>query len=225
VNASLLESFIKDETQNARAREEVYLNWGSFIRAYVSMFEITLANWGPHCWLLMNEVDVHWGFFFIIWRCCFGFAVIQVIMAVFIQHTFKVASRDTEIMIQEKKQAGEAYINNLHSLFTSLDESGDGSITREEFDAALAQPRVRHWFAALEIDVSDVPKLFAMLDNGHSMISKEEFILGLKKVKGAAQAIDVLALTKECQKIGRAMGVEDRPAFFEEFREKKLESF
>merc|ERR1719356_629079 len=41
VNTSLLESFIKDTSQDPEARKEVYMNWGSFVRAYVSMFEIT----------------------------------------------------------------------------------------------------------------------------------------------------------------------------------------
>merc|ERR1719221_602760 len=172
------------------------------------MFEITLANWGPQCWMLMNSVDVKWGFFFILWRCGFGFAVIQVITSVFIQHTFKVASRDEEIMIQEKTKATEVYVKQLDRLFTSLDGTGDGTITREEFDAALRQPRVRHWFGALEIDVSDVPKLFLMLDDGDGQISKEEFISGLKKVKGTARSIDLLQLTKECQRIGRSMGLD-----------------
>merc|ERR1719221_1446201 len=208
MNTSALESFIKDPTNDPDIRLQVYKKWGSFMRAYVSMFEVTLANWGPNCWLLMNEVHECWGFFFIFWRCCFGFAVIQVITSVFIQHTFKVASRDEDIMIKEKEKASEAYLRHLDNLFTSLDESGDGQISREEFDAALKQPRVRHWFGALEIDVSDVPKLFLMLDDGDGQISKEEFISGLKKVKGTAQAIDLLQLTKECQRIGRSMGLD-----------------
>merc|ERR1719326_927638 len=108
--------------------------WGSFLRAYVSMFEVTLANWGPPCWQLMNLVDVKWGLFFIAWRCCFGFAVIQVITSVFIQHTFKVAGRDEDIMIHEKSKAADNYLKHLHNLFRTLDETGDGNISREEFE-------------------------------------------------------------------------------------------
>merc|ERR1740121_1761894 len=126
VNSSLLEVFIADETKDGKASLAVFKYWGSFVRAYTSMFEITLANWGPQCWMLMNRVDENWGFFFIVWRCCFGFAVIQVITSVFIQHTFKVASRDADVMIQEKEKAAQAYLKHLHNLFTALDESGDG---------------------------------------------------------------------------------------------------
>merc|ERR1719330_700964 len=198
---SMLESFIMDPTQDSVARKEIYNNWGSFIRAFVSMFEITLANWGPQCWQLMNHVHDSWGFFFIVWRCCFGFAVIQVITSVFIQHTFKVASRDEEIMIKEKEKASSTYLKHLDTLFTDLDESGDGKITHDEFDQVMVEPRFKHFFAALEIDVSDVPRVFKMLDNGDGEVTKEEFIDGLKKLKGPAQAIDMFAVAKDLKRL------------------------
>merc|ERR1719221_2601377 len=201
MNTSALESFIKDPTNDPDIRLKIYNHWGSFMRAYVSMFEITLANWGPNCWLLMNEVHECWGFFFIFWRCCFGFAVIQVITSVFIQHTFKVASRDEDVMIQEKQKASEAYLKHLDKLFTSLDESCDGLISREEFDAALKQPRVKYWFGALGVDVSDVPKLFLMLDNGRGQISKQEFIDGLKRAGGAVQHMDIVAIKHDLKQL------------------------
>merc|ERR1719382_1383103 len=126
LNSALLEGFVRDPTKDGAARKQVFMLWGSFMRSYVSMFEITFANWGPQCWTLMNDVNEMWGVFFIVWRCCFGFAVIQVITSVFIQHTFKVASRDADIMIQEKQKASEAYLRHLDQLFTKLDKSGDG---------------------------------------------------------------------------------------------------
>merc|ERR1719203_2535093 len=121
VNGALLELFIADPSQDEQARRDVYNNWGSFVRAFVSVFEITLANWGPHCWLLMNSVDESWAWFFIIWRSVIGFAVIQVISSVFIQHTFKVASSDEEIMIQAKQQQAATFLRHLDNLFSSLD--------------------------------------------------------------------------------------------------------
>merc|ERR1719189_462006 len=132
--ATVLEGFIKDPSQDPDARKEVFKTWGSFLRAYISMFEITLANWGPQCWLLMNKVHEFWGFFFIFWRCCFGFAVIQVITSVFIQHTFQVANRDEVIMIKERERAALAYLKHLEKLFERMDESGDAKISRQEFD-------------------------------------------------------------------------------------------
>merc|ERR1711988_1745515 len=103
----------------------------------MTMFEITLANWGPHCRLLMNNVDEWWALFFLVYKCSIGFAVVQVITSVFIQQTFKVAARDEEVMIQERNMATNAYLKNLERLFQVLDESGDGMVTLEEFESVL----------------------------------------------------------------------------------------
>merc|ERR1712039_560546 len=52
--ASLLDPFIRDPNQDNEVRRETYMKWGTFYRACISMFEITLANWGPQCWFLVN---------------------------------------------------------------------------------------------------------------------------------------------------------------------------
>merc|ERR1712039_798384 len=117
MNASLLEPFIRDPNHDSDARRHAYMRWGTFFRALISMFEITLANWGPQCWFLVNNVSELWGCFFILWKCCIGFAVVQVIISVFIQHTFKTASRDENVMIAEKAKAGEVYLRHLDNLF------------------------------------------------------------------------------------------------------------
>lgn len=201
VNTTILKSFIADTSQDTEARRLVFENWGSFVRAFVSMFEITLANWGPQCWLLMNRVHVGWGFFFIAYRCCFGFAVIQVITSVFIQHTFKVAGRDEEVMIKEKEKASKAIVRHLNNLFAEMDDSGDGLISREEFEAAMKKDRVKNWLGALEISLHDVPRIFRMLDDGDGTVSRDEFVGGLKRLKGNALSIDLFALSKEVQRL------------------------
>merc|ERR1719401_1523387 len=104
-------------------------------------------------------------------------------------------------MIKEKERASHNFLCHLGSLFQELDTGKDGKISWQEFESALAQPRVRHWFAALEIDVSNLPFLFEILDDGDAEISQSEFIAGLKKVKGPAQSIDLLALMKEVQRL------------------------
>ena len=78
VNANVLEPFIVDHTQDPNERTDIFNYWVSFTRTFVSMFEITLTNWGPRAWRLMNHVDEMWGYFLIVWRCFCGFAVVQV---------------------------------------------------------------------------------------------------------------------------------------------------
>merc|ERR1719412_2238018 len=98
---NLLMPIIRDPDVDEGVRQVLYEKWGTFLRAVVTMFAVTLANWAPTCWELMNSVSPLWGIFFIAYKCTMGFAVVQVITSVFIQQTFKLAARDEDIMIKE----------------------------------------------------------------------------------------------------------------------------
>merc|ERR1719414_2931720 len=93
---------MRDPGEDEGVRQMIFEKWGSFLRAVTTMFAITLANWAPTCWELMNNVNVLWGIFFIVYKCTMGFCVLQVITSVFIQQTFKVAARDESIMIKRR---------------------------------------------------------------------------------------------------------------------------
>merc|ERR1712241_1316875 len=125
--------FMRDLDIQADVRESIYEDWGSFLRALISMFAVTVANWAPYCQRLMNHVDPSWGIFFILYKCTVGFAVVQVISSVFIQQTFKVAGQNDTVMINEKLKSSRAVLKSMENLFQRLDESGDGILTREEW--------------------------------------------------------------------------------------------
>jgi len=199
----VLQSFIRDDQIDDLVRIEVFQSWGNFTRSVVTMFEITLANWGPPCWLLLNNVDEWWGLFFVLYKCSFGFAVVQVITSVFIQQTFKVASRDEEVMIKERAAATQAYIKSLDRLFNALDESGDGAITWDEFESVLTDEKMKAWFAAIEVDAHELSSLFELLDDGDGQILRDEFIDSIKKLKGPAKSTDLLSLRRECRKLAK----------------------
>lgn len=199
--SSLLTSFIRDESQDFNARTHVYERWGSFTRASVSMFEITLANWGPPCWLLTNEVNEWYALFFVCYRCTIGLAVVQVILSVFIQQTFKVASQDERVMILDKEAQTAAMIRNLEHLFDELDKSGDGNIDYLEFEVLKSDPVVKTWFAALEVDVGDIDDLFNLLDDGDGPISRDEFVDGVRAMRGMAKKTDLLEIKGRMKKI------------------------
>eukprot|EP00811_Abedinium_folium_P009326 NODE_1861_length_2351_cov_9.726619.p1 GENE.NODE_1861_length_2351_cov_9.726619~~NODE_1861_length_2351_cov_9.726619.p1 ORF type:complete len:730 (+),score=120.81 NODE_1861_length_2351_cov_9.726619:107-2191(+) len=200
--AQALQSFIRDDDENLFARTEVYEGWGNFTRALVTMFQITLANWAPPCWLLANEIHEMWSFFVVSYRCTIGFAVVQVILSVFIQQTFKAASRNEGVMIREKEVSSAANLRHLTRLFDTLDESHDGKIGKEELKEVLKKPAVRTWFGALEIDTGEAEELFDILDDGDGEINREEFVRGTQSIKGFSKAKDVFVLHRDLKRIG-----------------------
>jgi len=153
----------------------------------------------------MNNVNEWWAFFFVVYKCSIGFAVVQVITSVFIQQTFKVASRDEEVMITERKSASKAYLKNLERLFQALDTSGDGIVTRKEFESVLEDKEVSHWFAAMEVDVAEASQLFNVLDDGDGMISLDEFISAMKLIRGDAKGTDMFMLIREVRKLEKTV--------------------
>eukprot|EP00438_Fugacium_kawagutii_P020235 Skav232472 [mRNA] locus=scaffold2877:144742:155311:+ [translate_table: standard] len=84
------------------------------------------------------------------------------------------------------------------TLFKELDADGSGALDKDEFKAALSDPRLRVWLSALDLQSSDAENLFNLLDDGDGSISYQEFLSGAKRLKGGAQSIDLVTLMREC---------------------------
>jgi len=201
---NILSPFIQDESNDLDVRTDLYMNWGSFTRAATTMFEATLANWGPICWLLTNNVSEWFALFFILYKCTIGFAVVQVILSVFIQQTFKVAAHDQEIMINEKRSQAEATLKQLTRLFEALDTSGDGMVSKEELLVVLGDPRVMAWFAAMGVDANDINELFTLMGDGD--LAPNDFIEGVKSIRGIAKTTDMFEVKRQLQRVISLMG-------------------
>eukprot|EP00972_Heterocapsa_arctica_P100636 14838257-Heterocapsa_arctica.AAC.1 len=77
------------------------------------MFEVTFANWAPPCRLLLDHVSEGFGLFFLIYRCTVGFAILNVIQAVFIQQTMKTVQQDENLLMQQATKNKEKYAEKM----------------------------------------------------------------------------------------------------------------
>lgn len=98
----------------------------------LTTFEIIFANWAPSCRVLVDNISEWFTVFFLVYRCVFGFAVLNVVSAVFIQQTMKTASSDEELAFCQKEKDIMLYNRKVKKLFQSIDSSGDGNINLEE---------------------------------------------------------------------------------------------
>jgi len=183
--------YVENEHNPADERKEVFAYYGTFTKSMLTTFEIMLANWSPACRVLVEHVSEWYSLFFLVYRCIIGFAVLNVINAVFIQTTLKVAQADKDVMIMQKQRAQEDFAQKLKSLFSELDASGDGLLELDEFKNMLSQPTIRAWMSALEIDPQDMEGLFLLIDDGNGQISLSEFMMGVSRIKGTAKSIDM----------------------------------
>merc|ERR1712087_652769 len=77
--SQLAKPYIRDDSNPQNVRCQLFGHYGTFWRSMITMFEITFANWGPTCRLLIDNVSEYYGIFFLLHKCVVGFAMLSVI--------------------------------------------------------------------------------------------------------------------------------------------------
>ncbi|CAE7433436.1 Scn8a [Symbiodinium necroappetens] len=188
----MVRPYLEDVNEPEERRQEVYKYYGTFTIAVLTLFEVFFANWAPACRVLVENISEWYSLLFLIYRCGIGFAVINVVNAVFVQQTMQVAKGDEEVLLMEKQKAEEKYLKNVGRIFHTLDTSGDGLLSWAEFEVLLEDKKLKFLLDKLEIAAGDLKTLFDLLDDtGDGEISVEEFLEGITRFKGAAKSLDI----------------------------------
>mmetsp|Transcript_57664 Transcript_57664/g.187352 ORF Transcript_57664/g.187352 Transcript_57664/m.187352 type:complete len:820 (-) Transcript_57664:508-2967(-) len=136
--------------------------------------------------------------------------VVNVVTSAFVQRSVELSRLDRDLLIQGEMVSQEAWVEEMRGIFEEVDADNSGQITWEEFRQFMENPQVQAYFATQQLDTSDAPQLFALLDtDGNGSIGMEEFIMGCQKLRGQAKSSDVATLLREnkrtSQKFLRAM--------------------
>lgn len=189
--------------------ELVYTYFGTFSRALLTMFEITLANWPPVCRALTENVTEWFMLFFLIHKVTMGFAVIGVINGVLMQETFKVASYDDTIMMRTKQKAMQNHIKKMQLLFEEADTSEDGKIDLDEFKEILADSELKAWLGAMELDIRNVGEAWDLLQDEckdrSGGLTAEQLVTGVARLQGTAKSLDLMKVIREQNHIHRKL--------------------
>ncbi|CAJ1367062.1 unnamed protein product [Effrenium voratum] len=131
-------------------KHAVYSYYGTFTRAMLTLFEITLGNFVPVTRLMMQDVSEIYVIFALIHKLVIGFAVVmehwQVITGVFVQETFSVAQTDNTIMRLRRESRRSSFIRDsraIQSVVTFVwaevkyDATNDEMINQKERALAL----------------------------------------------------------------------------------------
>ncbi|CAE7352887.1 Catsper1 [Symbiodinium sp. CCMP2456] len=191
VVSMLAAPYLLDDRNDGLMKEEVFRYYGTFSRTFLTMFEIMFANWGPACRVLVDNISEWFALFFLLYRCVFGFAVLNVVNSVFVQQTMKTATSDEELAFKQKEKDIAQYNRKVRKLFQTIDSSGDGAINLEEFEKLVQSPKLSFWMSQLELEYHDLLSLFEFLDNGDGQITLSEFIEGAGRLRGSAKALDI----------------------------------
>lgn len=130
----VLVSLIFDAGHDYSEAEEKLLfeYFGTFLRAMLTMFQLTLGTWVPVARILQETVSPYFNIFTILHKVIIGFACIGVINGVFMQETLKVAQSDDIIMMREVANKERTHARKMKAFFRYADHSKDHVITKEE---------------------------------------------------------------------------------------------
>lgn len=199
---ALLKTVVQNTDEDYNLRVWIYRHYGSIVRASYTLFEVTLAGcWPQYFRPLIEHVSVFYGVFAVAYITIVVFAVIRIITAIFLKETLQVASTDSEMMVNEMRERTQKNAEKLEIVFTALDIEGRGVLNFDQFARIATHKDVKTWLASFELAVHDVEGLFHLLDDGDGEITYDEFIEGILRLKGQARSLDVVAISRACDKI------------------------
>jgi len=200
--SQLVRDIILDPNKDIMERQRVFSYYGTFTRSQITMFEVHLANFAPACRVLVDYCGEWYAVVFLAYRCLAGYAVLNVINAVFIQQTMETAQKDREIAIAQKEKAAKLYSKELKTLFARLATSGDGSLSLTDLEGINSVPELKLWMGALDIDTRDPKGLFKLMDiDGDEKVTFDEFLEAATRLKGPAKGIDMLSVLARLKKL------------------------
>jgi hypothetical protein len=190
----LVRDYWEDPSLDTEQRETLYEYFGTFSKALLTMIEMLLGNWFFVTRILtgFNELFMIFG---IAHQLVFGFAVIEVISGVFLNETFKVAALDDSIMLEEARRSAKAESDKLTEFFNMADKDDNGYMDPEELREVLENKKIAEWLSAMGLDLSDVDKVFSLLDkDGDGRLTCDELVRVAVLLKKPARAADIAVL-------------------------------
>merc|ERR1712113_181079 len=79
-----------------------------------------------------------------------------------------------------------------------FDEDADGSVSRDEFEAQMSNPKMLDFLKAVDLDEEAAMGLFDVLkDDDNGKLEAKEFVSGCARINGPAKATDIAKMAKE----------------------------
>lgn len=187
----LIHSWLADEGNSDSDREAVFVYFGTFHKTLITVIEITFVNYTRASRALTDNIDMWYSWVFVVYRMVVSFGVVNVLRAVFINSTMKVAETDHELMMKAALVKSKKFAMELESLWDIIDVSGKGVISFTEFQAARDDPLVSTWLDSLGVETKHPDVNYNTLCNEDGLITRAAFFRGAAQLKGTAKASDV----------------------------------
>lgn len=193
--AQTLRPAIEDETRVLEAREELWERFGTMLRAWLTLFEITMAPGGfvqhRH---LYDDVHPIFSFAIALYVCFVTFAVTRVITAMFLKETLKASESDTKHFDERAKSLKE---HGAREMCQGIDQANgkegeQGRIDEVGLGTLLSYGRVKEWLQELDIHEDDAGRLFRALEDDDGSVGLHEFFEALAQMSRSSKGREVI---------------------------------
>merc|ERR1719203_497471 len=183
------ENFTEDEL----AQE----HFGDVLLSMMTLFQVmTLDSWTSIMRPLMSRQPLV-VLFFIIFISIAEFVLMNLITAVIVEHAFADSKNEQNELAKEMEGEMEKELQELQYLFNRIDVDGNNRLTRVEFSKAMRSKKVRAKLQKLDIVSKDIDELWEILDDGDGELDAQEFVNGIRRLRGEARSKDILRLYRE----------------------------
>merc|ERR1712187_680589 len=90
-------------------------------------------------------------------------------------------------------------------IFSKADTSGDGKLSKLEFQAMMQDTVLVEMFEGLDLDADEVHALFSILSSDDGYADYEEFLVGALKMKSSARTFDAIQILHVLGSIQRTL--------------------
>jgi len=171
------------------------LYWGNLGRAIFTLIQSITGgvDWGRVCQPLLESMGVEVVILITVYVLFSSLAMLNVVTGVFID----------AVMENSKRAKEQCTFSAVHALMAELDINQDGVLSWEEFEAQLNKKEMKDFFRIVDVDISNAPGLFMILDkDGSGTIDAAELMEGCLRIWAPAKDLDVRMLSRDIYRLG-----------------------
>jgi hypothetical protein len=172
-------------------------HFGDVLLSMMTLFQVmTLDSWTSIMRPLMKQQPLV-VLFFVVFISIAEFVLMNLITAVIVEHAFADSKNEQNELAKEMEGEMEKELRELQHLFNRMDTDGDRKLSRSEFTRAMESKKVRQKLQKLDIVAKDIDELWEILDDGDGELDSQEFVNGIRRLRGEARFKDILRLYRE----------------------------